>query len=187
MRPNRRAPSSSWRCEKSRSNAVTLKSSRYPGRQASASAPATARSPAMSVPIFAAGAGRQLRATAEAGRQACGCPPFRASGAAASQRAAMSPPTGEAFGRAESALPNKLTAQTPSLSLRLSVFASGENAHHLPTTHPARIQTWWAPVCFVGRWWVSVTAAGRPLPTSNTALPTLDPPSPTTAYQEHTA
>jgi hypothetical protein len=99
----------------------------------------------------------------------------------------MSATAAKVFCRAKNALQNKVKAKTPSLSLRLSVFASGENAHHLPTTHPARIQTWWAPVCFVGRWWVSVTAAGRPWPTSNTVLPTLDPRSLTTGHQEHTA
>ena len=183
MNRNRRAPSSSWRCEISRSDAVTCRSNRHP----CTSVRATSSRLPVSLPASGAGAGQQLRPPAEAPRQACGCALFRVSGAAASQRAAMSPPTGEAFGRAESALPNKLTAQTPSLSLRLSVFASGENAHYLPTTRPPQTQTWCAPVCFVGRWWVSVTATDCPLPTSNTVLPTLDPPSPTTAHQEHTA
>jgi hypothetical protein len=167
---------------------VTCRSNEHP----CTSAPATSSRLPVTLPPSGAGAGQQLPAIAEARRQAFGCtflwlPAFRVSGAAASQCAGMSPRAARVFGRAKTALPNIVLAKTPSLSLRLSVFASGENAHYLPTTRPAQTQTWCAPVCFVGRWWVSVSAARRPLATTNTALPTMDPPSPITAHQEHTA
>jgi hypothetical protein len=162
---------------------VTCRSNRHP----CTSVRATSSRLPVSLPASGAGAGQQLRPPAEAPRQACGCPALRVSGAVASQRAGMSPRATKVFGRAKSALPNKVLTKTPSLSLRLSVFASGENAHYLPTTRPPQTQTWCAPVCFVGRWWVSVTAARRPLATTNTALPTMDPPSPITAHREHTA
>jgi len=96
---------------------VTRKSHRHSARQLSASAPAAARSRAMSLP--ASPGNWYLRAPAEAPRQARACAFFRVSGAAASQRAAMSPPAAKVFGRAKSALPNKVKAKTPSLSLRL--------------------------------------------------------------------
>ena len=98
---------------------MTCTSSRYPGRQVSASVPATASKLQVSLSASDADASQQLRALAEAPRRAHGCPAFRASGAAAFQRTAMSPPAARAFGRAKSALPNKVKAKTPSLSLRL--------------------------------------------------------------------
>jgi hypothetical protein len=119
MNPNRRAPSSSWWCEKSRSNAVTWRSSRHSARQLNASVPATSSRLPVSLPASGAGAGQQLRPPAEAPRRARGCPAFRVSGGAASQGAGTSPPAAKVFGRAKSALPNKVLAKTPSLSLRL--------------------------------------------------------------------
>jgi hypothetical protein len=128
---------------------VTCTSSRYPGRQVSASVPATASKLQVSLSASDADASQQLRALAEAPRRARGCPAFRASGAPAFQRTAMSPPAARAFSRAKSALPNKVKAKTPSLSLRLTRFGSTETHAKMRNTSAFVAQNHRAFVRFV--------------------------------------
>jgi hypothetical protein len=125
---------------------VTCKSSRYPCRHVSASVPATSCRLPVSLPASGAGAVQQLHALAEAPLRARGCPAFRMSGVAVFQRTAMSPSAAKVFGRAKSALPNKVKAKTPSLSLRLR-FRGFRRSPPDNTGHP-RIPTGRRPVSF---------------------------------------